>query len=446
MWSYFTDPVLRAPTIGCMLMCMAASLVGVLVFIRKRSLLGESLSHAAYPGVVLAVIVSAFFLPGDEEVLSFSILIGAFFSAFLGLIAIHFLEKKFKVKSDAALCFVLASFFGVGITIASRVQAIHPREYKQIQVYLFGQAATMTDIHIVIYAILSLVIVAILFLFFKELKAIHFDPLYAKSLGLKTKSIEALVYVLIVLAVIVGIRSVGVVLMSAMLIAPAVAARQYTHKLKVMFCLAAFFGIVSGFLGNYFSFEFSTIFSVYFPNHYISVPTGPMIVIAAVLLCLLSLFFAPKQGVIVRAIRIYAFRMRCLEENILKAMWRVGEDKTIPLSYLTRIDRSYKFIVKRLLSKLIKKGLVLDAGRREYLLSEKGKLRASHIVRLHRLWEVYLASYLGIGKEHVHRSAEEMEHIITPELEEELTHLLQDPKEDPHQQPIPRIFLGNKTC
>jgi len=438
MWTYFTDPVLRAPTIGCMLMCMAASLVGVLVFIRKRSLLGESLSHAAYPGVVIAVIIGAYFFPKDEEVLSFAILIGAFIAAFVGLLAINVLEKFFKVKSDAALCFILASFFGVGITVASRVQAIHPQEYKQIQVYLFGQAATMTDIHMIIYGSLSALIVVILFLFFKELKMINFDACYAKSAGLKTKMIETIVYVLIVLAVVVGIRSVGVVLMSAMLIAPAVTARQYTNHLKVMFFLAALFGLLSGYLGNYFSFEFSNKLSVYFPEHYISLPTGPMIVLSSALLCVLSLLFAPQRGVVIRAIRIYSFRMRCMQENILKAIWRINPDKEIHLNKLLKIDTSYAFIVKNVLNKLVKKGLLENLGKKRYKLSEKGKLQSSHIVRLHRLWEVYLASYLGIGKERVHKSAEEMEHIITPELEEELTRLLHDPKEDPHHQPIPK--------
>lgn len=440
IWSYFTDSVLRAPTIGSMLMCMAASLVGVLVFIRKRSLLGESLSHAAYPGVVLAVIIGAYFFPKNEEMLGIAILVGAFLSAFLGLFAIHVMEKFFKVKSDAALCFILASFFGVGITLASRVQSIHPQEYRQIQAYLFGQAATMTDIHIAIYGSLSLFIILIIALFFKELKMINFDPYYAKSVGLKTGGMEAIVYVLIVLALIVGIRSVGVVLMSAMLIAPAITARQCTNKLREMFFLAALFGLLSGFLGNYLSFELSVKLSEAFKDYTISLPTGPMIVLSAAFLSILSLLFAPKRGVLVRGIRIYSFRLRCHEENILKALWRYG--KEIDIKSLLKMNARHPFITKRVLKTILKKGYLARGENKKYRLTPEGVLKSSHIVRLHRLWEVYLASYLGIGKERVHKSAEEMEHIITPELEKELILLLDNPKEDPHKQPIPESTGG----
>src|SRR3569832_998083 len=133
MIHFFTDPVLRAPTLGCILMCLASSLMGVLVFLRKRSLLSETLAHATYPGACLGVALFALLFPHHEEWTFLAILGGAFLSSLLGLKAITWLEEKAKVKSDAALSFVLAVFIGVGIVIASAMQAKIPVWSKQVQ-------------------------------------------------------------------------------------------------------------------------------------------------------------------------------------------------------------------------------------------------------------------------------------------------------------------------
>ena len=433
MLQYFTDSVLYAPTIGSMLMCMAASLVGVLVFTRKRSLLGETLSHATYPGVIIAIIISTFFYDDNEELNPIIVLIFAFISSFLGLYCVGILQKRFKVSSDSALCFILASFFGFGILLASYVQRLNPQEYKQMQSYLFGQAATMTDIHIVLYGSISCIVLLIIIAFYKELKTISFDINYAKSLGLKTHFIELFTYCLIILATVVGIRSVGVVLMSAMLIAPAVSARQYTNNLKCIFIISALFGLLSGYFGNYLSFELSSRFS----QSKLSFPTGPMIAIVASFIAFFSLLFAPKRGVFIRFMRIATFKFTCLKENILKTIWRVNLSVPVSLLDIKKYQRVSSFSLKVALSKLKSDGLVIETSSSHYMLSEDGKKKAEQIMRLHRLWEVYLASYLGAPKERVHKSAEEMEHILTPEIEKELDHLLKMPQFDPHQNPIP---------
>ncbi|MBA3722563.1 MAG: metal ABC transporter permease [Parachlamydiaceae bacterium] len=436
---FFSDPVLRAPTIGCMLMCLTAGLVGAIVFLRKQSLIGEALSHASYPGVVLGVLFTGvFFSPeSDDTLLSFFILIGASFTALLGLWLIHLLEKKLKVPSDAALCFILATFFGIGLTIASEVQFSFTTLYKKVQVYLYGQAATMTDIHILIYGVLACVVICMVFFLYKELQIITFDRSYAKSLGIRTKPIDTVLFVLVVLAVIIGIRSVGVVLMSAMLIAPPVAARQFTNRLSMLFILSALFGVISGFLGNYSSVEITHYMSIYYPGARIVLPTGPMIVLVASFICLLALLLAPKRGLLLRVYRVILFRYQCMGENILKDIWRRGSDVKVHFNEILKNQDVSKLYLKFILWRMVANGWIEKNGAGVYSLTTDGSHRAAKIVRLHRLWEVYLVDYLEVGVERVHRNAEEMEHIITPDLERELTFLLNDPKRDPHQQPIP---------
>lgn len=422
-WSFFTDPVLRAPTWGCLLMCIAASLMGVPILLQKRSLLSETLSHATYPGVILGISLFAALFPADGDGAFIAVLAGAFFSAFLGLIAVKKLEEKGKVPSDAALSFVLSVFFGVGILGASALQAIFPKTQKQVQTLLFGQAATMHDGHIFVYAVLVLFVVAFFFFFFRPFQAFLFDKQFAATIQLPVRKVEIAFMALFLLSLVIGIRSVGVVLLSGMVIAPAVAARQFSDRLQTVLGLAGLFGALSGALGN--------VLSVWGSEKGHSLPTGPMIVLVGTTFALSALFFAPKRGWLFRIGRIGAFRFRCHRENILKTLWKKGPTSRAVLKkrHPTRLLGLALFVLKGRGWMIQRQGF--------YTLTPVGKIRAANIVRLHRLWELYLASSLGFDVARVHHTAEEMEHILSADIEKELTQLLKNPKTDPHHQPIP---------
>lgn len=430
---YFTDPVLQAPTIGSMLMCLSSALVGVIVFLRKRSLLGEALSHAAYPGVVLGVLCLAAFFSAASDSMAFGILIGASSTSLIGLYTIEKLESRFRVQNDAALCFVLSVFFGVGILIASRIQFTHALWYKTIQIFLYGQAATMTDVHIWIYAVLALLISSVLFSFYFPIQMTIFDRDFSRAIGIPIRSLDSLLFFLLVLAIVIGIRCVGVVLMAGMLIAPAVAARQFSHRLHHVFLFAACIGGLSGFIGNYLSVEL--------PNWQrwgwkFSLPTGPMILLSAASICLLSLLFAPQNGLLSRIVRILRFREQCMRENLLKYLWRKGEGYEASWQEIRKRQPLSKWQLYFLVWRMEGQGWIVQPLPKKIQLTKEGRLRASRIIRSHRLWEAYLV-FLGQGVEKVHRSAEEMEHIITPDLEKQLEEILGNPKQDPHAQPIP---------
>jgi manganese/zinc/iron transport system permease protein len=419
LFDFFTDPVLRAPTIACMLMGLSSSLIGVLVFLQRRSLLGEALAHAAYPGVALSGLFLSYFAFNSEKLFSLSVLLGALGTVILALGLIQFLEKKCAIKADSALCFTLSLFFGIGVLLASRLQLSHPLWYKQIQVFLYGQAATMTDAHIVFYALLTGLVALLIFLFFRPISLIHFDRNLAQLAGLNPRWLQFLLLFLLGLALVVGMRSVGLVLISSLLIAPASGARQLCRHLSTFFIVAGFLGMISGFLGNYLAVQIPVWLNV--PK--LSLPTGPMIALAATALCLLCLFFSPGRGYVVRELRLVSFKMRCSQENRMKQLYKAGGSLALPFSWSLWRMRRKKWIVP------IEKGVVQ--------LTPEGEKIAAKIVRLHRLWEVYLV-HMGQGSEKVHRSAEEMEHILTPETEKELGELLKHPRHDPHQQVIPR--------
>lgn len=444
-FSYFTDPVLRAPTLGSMFMCLSAGLMGVIVYLRRQSLIGEVLSHACYPGVILALCVAGgLSVTSNDEILFTIILLGASLFSFLALYLIHFLERKIKVASDTALCFVLSTFFGMGVMLVSEIQFSYTSLYKQALTFLYGQAATLTDIHIVIYALFSLVLILFIGVFYKELHISLFDRNYAKSLGVAVILLDSFINLFMVVSIVIGVRSVGVILMSAMLIAPVVAARRLTHHLSSLFVISGLFALLSGFLGNYFSVELTERLLKAFPSSRLILPTGPMIVLSGVVLCVAVFLCAPQRGLLARMKRIFGFRTTVICENVLKELWK--KDKTFEKS-LFPLDGQRELLLKKIRNKLdvspllfrfiLRRMIAHGWLTKDYFLTEDGFQKASRIIRLHRLWELYLTSHLGVGHDRVHRSAEEMEHILTPDIERQLTEVLGNPQKDPYSRPIP---------
>lgn len=429
IWQFFTDPILRAPTLGTMLMCLASSLIGVIAFVKRRSLLGETLSHASYPGVVLSILFVAPFLSPMHPFSFFAVLMGAFVFAWLGLMVVEKLEKTFGLYFDATLCLVLSLFLGFGVLLASRLQMTRPIWYQKIQTFLFGQVVTIGDEQIGFYIFLCLVILIFIISRFRQIELIYFDEEFAKSLGVSHRVCELLPPFLLILALVIGIRSVGVILMSGMLIAPASFARQWTNQLGKLFFIAGVIGVISGFLGIYFSTNIPLFFNRKDP---ISLPTGPMILLVAVSFTFLSLLFSPRKGYFSRMLRIRRFRLQCQMDHLLKALWK---EKTLTIQKLRNVIGLSLFSFRYLLFLSAKQGWT--QGREKISLTADGKRKGARLVRLHRLWELYLSSKLKFEAQRVHYSAEQMEHILTPEIEEQLTDLLKDPKKDPHHQPIP---------
>lgn len=445
LFDFFTNRALLAPTLGCMLMSLVAAMMGTVLLVRKSTLIGEALSHASYPGVVLGMVFGGVVLSASTLSITLSVMFfGALFSL-LGIWAIFFLHKKRVASIDSALCIVLSSFFGLGVLLSSRVQLTHGLLYNQVQSYLFGQAATMTMVHVWTYGALAATVLIALFIFRRQIEAVALDPLYAKNIGIRVKRIQFLVAFLVVLSVVVSMRSVGVVLLSGMLVAPPLAARQFSNRLGAIYVIAALIGMVSGLVGNYLSWaipQWVAVSGICQAKRFITLPTGPLVFLVAAFFAFFALLFAPQKGAVVRMVRLLRFKLRCIRENVLKAMWKLGNQEGVEacLSYkeIKKLQPHAPLLVIWALSDLCQMGFTEKCGKQFYKLTDDGKVRATQIVRLHRLWEVYLVDYLGQGRGKVHGNAEKMEHIITPELEAELTLFLNDPQKDPHHSDIPK--------
>lgn len=421
---------------GSFCMCVATALMGVPFVLRKETLLGEVVSHATYPGILLALFGVSLWAPRVAEMPLFGvILVGALGSSAAALWLLRWLKMRCHVSSDAALSFVLVLFFGMGVIGVSAIQACFPARYKEALHLLFGQSATMLDGYIVVYGILALCVVLFLLLCYRPLQALMIDRSFAQSSGVRVHWIEGMLYLLFLGAIVMGLKSVGVVLMSGMIVAPTVAARQWTDRLQWVFVIAACVGALSAIVGTILSIEISLQMSIHEVEARATCPSGPMIVLVGTFCALFSFLCAPHRGLLFRMGRLARFRFRCIEENVLKMAWR-KQGQVTPAA----VDALPYGVKPWLLLRMRRAGWI-SWQQGSYVLTEDGMHKAASIVRLHRLWELYLSEAVGCARDMVHRHAEEMEHILTPAMEERLTHLLANPTQDPHAQPIPEKFL-----
>jgi manganese/zinc/iron transport system permease protein len=278
------DYTLRNVALGSALLGIVSGALGSYAMLRRQGLLGDTLAHAALPGICLA-----FLLTGAKT--QIVLLLGAALAGWVGTMLLLVIVRRTVLSEDAALGIVLSTFFGVGITLLTYINRRDDANQAGLDSYLFGQAAALVEEDVIIFAVLGGIALALVLLFYKEFKLLTFDPEFASSLGFGTTRLSVLLTSLIVVAVVIGLQTVGVVLMAAMLIGPAAAARQWTNRLGVMILLSAFFGALAGVVGALLSFTQAGL------------PTGPTIVLALTVIVFGSLLFAPARGLLWDAIR-----------------------------------------------------------------------------------------------------------------------------------------------
>lgn len=418
----FQDPNIRYVVGGSVLLAVSSALVGCFTFLKKKALVGDAVAHAVLPGVCLSFILS-----GTKNPIY--LIIGAFITGWLSLILIDVISRKSKIKEDTAIGLILSVFFGVGILLLTMIQHSGNAAQTGLNSFLFGKAAALIGFDLVVFSLISFFLLFCVLFLYKEFTLISFDEHFAQSIGFPVKRLELALTTLTVLAVVTGIQAVGVVLMAAMLITPAAAARFWTDKLKVMLLLAAIFGALSGVSGAYISYVMPAM------------PTGPWIVMVISIIAISSFMLAPHRGILYRLYIQARIRTRIRNENILKLFYQLGE---------TGNDFNQKRSIDEILEKRPFKPQSLRSGLKvlnlqgfikkengHWSLTKQGENKGRRIVKLHRLWEVYLTEYLRIAPDHVHEDADNIEHILTPELEKRLENLLNYPKSDPHESSIP---------
>lgn len=335
-------------------------MLGSFAVLRKQSLLGDAISHAALPGIAIAFLITGI---KDSHVL----LLGALISGLIGTFWIRGIITKTHLKSDTALGLILSVFFGFGMLLLTFIQKQPNANQAGLDKYLFGQAATLVESDVWLMTIVTSFCLIIMLLFWKEFKILLFDADYTKTLGFNTKTIDVLITCFIVLAIVLGLQTVGVVLMSAMLLAPAAAARQWTNSLSTMVILAATFGAFSGVFGTAISASQNNL------------STGPVIVIVASVFVLVSFIFSPNRGLLFRQIRFIKNRHDLKLHKTLSLMYRIAENHdNISHPHAIKILNNFHGFTKGTLQKLVDKNYVTLDGNM-WSLTEQGYKTAANL-------------------------------------------------------------------
>ncbi|MBK5227202.1 MAG: metal ABC transporter permease [Actinobacteria bacterium] len=279
----FGDYTLRVVAAGSAILGITSGVLGSFAVLRKQSLLGDAISHAALPGVALAYLLTSSKSP-------LVLVLGAALAGWLGTLSVRSIVKRSRIKQDTALGLVMSVFFGVGLVLLTYIQRLPDASKAGLNTFLFGQAAAMLGRDVATMFVLGSLAVLAVVVFWKEFKLLSFDPAFAASMGFPVQLLEVLLTTLLVVAIAIGLQAVGVVLMSALVVAPAAAARQWTDRLGIMVILAAAFGAASGVTGAAVSSSVEHL------------PTGPTIVLVASVIVALSFAFAPGRGLVARTI------------------------------------------------------------------------------------------------------------------------------------------------
>jgi manganese/zinc/iron transport system permease protein len=303
--TFLTDWTLQVVASGAALLGAVAGALGCFAVLRRQSLLGDALSHAALPGIALAFLVA-----GSKDPLV--ILVGAGVTGLVGTGAVHLVVRRTRIPMDSALGLVLSVFFGLGLVLLTVIQKRPNAAQAGLESFLFGQAAALLRRDVIVLGVLAAVVLVVLLAFWKELKMLVFDPDAGRALGLPLGRLNAVLTALLVTVIVLGLQTVGVVLMSALIVAPAAAARQWSSRLGMMVGLAAAFGALSGMGG--------AVLSSVVPR----LPTGPTVVIILSAVVLVSLLFAPGRGVVWRQFHLGRLRSAPTQEPVLMHLYALS--------------------------------------------------------------------------------------------------------------------------
>jgi ABC-type Mn2+/Zn2+ transport system permease subunit/Mn-dependent DtxR family transcriptional regulator len=406
---------------AAVLLGAGCGLLGCFVVLRRVALMGDAVSHAVLPGVVAGLIYSSERSPGI-------IFLFAAVAGLLGAGLVRLMMMSTRLKSDAALGIVLATFFAFGIMWQSRNQ----QDTVGVMNFLFGNIGSIDASDLRMMLVTTSILVVTMFFLRRPLLLLSFDEGFSRGLGYPVKILNGVFYFLLTFSVVVALQAVGVVLVSAMLITPAAAAYLLTDRFERMMILSVVFGVVSGITGGLVSAEVNGL------------PTGPVIAISATVLFGVIYLFAPRHGVLSKVMRTLRRRMRVRRENTLKAIYQIHEGEgfaheEVSVLMLARKRGQTEENVSKDCKALLSRGFIEMAEDGVSLhLSRLGWKRAMEIVRNHRLWELYLTNEADYAEDHVHEDAEKIEHILEPGIVRQLEQHLDFPELDPHGKPIPQ--------
>ena len=436
--------------LGTAMLGLAAGLIGSFLLLRKRSLMGDAVSHATLPGIGIAFLIMVQILSGDSAVAAFLrrhdlnekslpiLLAGALISGLLGMGVVLLIRKVTRLKEDVALGVVLSVFFGAGTSILVVTQQLPKGSAAGLDRFIFGRAASMIRSDAILITVAAALIAVAALLLFKEFTILCFDSDFAASEGWPVGLLDTLLMGLAVMVTVIGLQSVGMILVIALLIIPPAAARFWTHRLKPMVWISGITGALSAFVGAFIS------------GIQPDLPTGALIVLTATAFFVFSLIVGTDRGVARRVIDHWQLTRKVARQNLLRALYESrehGPDPTpddplgigVAVADLERRRSWTPAQLSRQLQAAGRDGLIRRGTDSLWYFTQSGLVEARRIVRNHRLWEIFLITHADIAPGRVDRDADAIEHVLGPELTSELETLLAAEQPDLAVPPSPHI-------
>jgi len=343
MLTLLTDHTIQNVVMGAVILGMISGVLGSFAVLRQQSLLGDTLAHAALPGICIG-----FLIAGSRELSS--ILSGALLTSVLAALLMLALTRNSRLKTDAGLGIALSLFFALGVVLLTYIQGTANASQGGLDSFLFGQAAAILRSDLWVMGGITAFSLGLVTLSWKEFKLVTFDPEFARTLGLPVALLETTLTLTIAFAVVVGLQMVGVVLMAAMVIAPAVAARQWVNSLERMVLLSAVFGMLAGLSGSLISVAARGL------------ATGPLIVLAITTFVIFSILLAPERGVLWEELKRWRDRRELSGNQLLTTLFHLASrhrDPEYPAE-LGMIDAYHGLGTRRTLKRLERRGLVVS--------------------------------------------------------------------------------------
>jgi manganese/zinc/iron transport system permease protein len=449
-WSIFDTWIVIA---GC-LSAMSCSLLGNFLVLRRLSMMGDAISHAVLPGLAVAFLIT-------QSTSSFTMFIGA---AVVGVMTAIFTQSILhfgKVEQSASMGVVFTTLFALGlILIRQAADSVHidadcvlygAIEFVPLDSYMIGDKPFEIIIDgvlepvpraVVLLSVVFAFDLAVILLFYKEMKLSSFDPALATTLGINSHLMHYLLMTLVAITTVASFESVGSILVIAMLIVPGAAAHLLTNRLPWMIAVSLIIGMLCAVLGH--------ITAIIVPGWFgfleesgigMSTSTSGMMAVVAGLILLVTMFLAPEHGLFSKVFHRLMLSLQITREDMLGLLYRLEED-----DLKDRVDSAIRLfrqamgtgpILRWLSLKSLQFGGLIKKDLEEFQLTEAGRASAGQLIRSHRLWESYLYKHFDLSLDHLHGSAERLEHITDPELGQRLAEAVESPTTDPQGRQIP---------
>jgi ABC-type Mn2+/Zn2+ transport system permease subunit/Mn-dependent DtxR family transcriptional regulator len=409
-----TEWAIRA-LIASSLVGITCGVLGCFIVLRNMALIGDALSHAILPGVVVAFVVM-----GSYSALGF--FVGSVLAGLVAAGGITWIQQNVNTKNDAAIGIVFTAMFGLGvmgISAISKQEGVH----LDLKDFLFGNILGVSNEDLYVTTATTIYVLLSVAAFYRYLFISTFQPVIAQTMGININVIHYFLMLLLSFSVVASLQTVGVILVVAMLVTPASTALLLSNKLSQVLWISGLIGFVSAVLG----FILAVI---------LDTTPGPAMTVTATLLYLIAVFFSPQKGLVFRFFQKRKLKSKIQLEDTLKQAMRLQESGQLTIEQLGERLGFTKSTLQDHLTNLSGKGY-FNMANNTLTLTESGQVIANKLIRAHRLWETYLVQEAGMTEDQIHEEAEKYEHLLTEEMLYEVDRELGFPTKDPHGSPIP---------